>query len=179
MSKISKTANRSKILHPSKTINSQSYINDISDQGLINLQYAINERTAKDIAEKLNTEHVKYLCTYLKEHIIEDENTMKEVVKQALIHRQILNMKEFTEVIEKAEEIVKDMKVSLDEMYKLMSEDDTPRENTEPPVGKNKADEIEEKLKKEMEKTTPKQAQEEETETPEETKTELEEEKEN
>ena len=150
MSKISETANRSKILHPSKTVNSQLYVNDISDQGIINLQYAINERTAKDIAEKLNVEHVKYLCSYLKEHIIEDENTMKEVIKQALIHRQILNIKEFTETINKAERIVEDMKISLDEMYKLMCEEGTPppTENTEPSVVKNKADEIEEKLLK-------------------------------
>ena len=147
MSKISETANRNKILHPTKTINSQLYVNDISDQGIINLQYAINERTAKDIAEKLNTEHVKYLCSYLKEHIIEDENTMKEVIKRALIHRQILNIEEFTETINKAERIVEDMKISLEEMYKLMCEEGTPpTENTAPPVVKNKADEIEEKL---------------------------------
>lgn len=147
MSKISETANMCKILHPSTTTNSQVYIDDVADQGIINLQYAINKRAVIDLSEKLNTESVKHLCNYLLTHIIEDEHSMKEVIYKALEMRQMKSLKQLEKTIKESEDIITDMKMSLDEMYKLMCEGDEVKPVKKAPVASPEADEIEKKLK--------------------------------
>lgn len=149
MSKISETANMCKILHPSTTLNSQVYVDDVADQGIINLQYAINKRAAIDLAEKLNTESVKHLCNYLLTHIIEDEHSMKEVIYKALEMRQMKSLTQLEKTIKESEDIINDMKLSLDEMYKLMCEGDEVKPVKKVPVASPEADEIEKKLKEE------------------------------
>lgn len=149
MSKISETANMNQILHPSTTLNSQVYIDDVADQGIINLQYAINKRAAIDLAEKLNNESVNHLCNYLLTHIIEDEHSMKEVIYKALEMRQMKSLKQLEKTIKESEDIINDMKLSLDEMYKLMCEGDEVKPVKKAPVASPEADEIERKLKEE------------------------------
>lgn len=117
-----------------------------NDEGLIKLQYAINKQAVLDLKEKNNMDSVKSLCNYLISHIIEDEITMKEVIYKALEMRQLNSLKQLEKTIKESEDIIKDMKISLEQMYDLMCEDDTKHEEIKAPVASEKAEEIEKKL---------------------------------
>lgn len=132
--------------HSSNINNSHKYIEDINDECLISLQYAINKQAVIDLKEKYNIESVKHLCDYLLSHIIEDENTMKEVIYKALEERQMKSLKQLAKSIKESEDIINDMKLSLEEMYNLMCEDEAPKIK-KAPAASEKAEEIEEKLK--------------------------------
>lgn len=118
-----------------------------NDEGLIKLQYAINKQAVLDLKEKNNMDSVKSLCNYLISHIIEDEVTMKEVIYKALEMRQLKSLKQLEKTIKESEDIINDMKMSLDEMYKLMCEGDEVKPVKKAPVASPEADEIEKKLK--------------------------------
>ena len=101
--------------HSSNIINTHKYVEDINDEGLLSLQYAINKQTVIDLKEKYNIESVKHLCDYLLSHIIEDEHTMKEVIYKALEERQMKSLKQLSKSIKESEDIINDMKLSLED----------------------------------------------------------------
>ena len=129
---------------------------DCSDEGLIKLQYAINKQAINDLKNKYPNEGVNSLCNYLNEHIIEDEAAMKLIISKALEERQMKNLKQLASIITNLERIITDMKYSLDEMIKIMAEDE-PTTNTTATAElskENKADAIEREMKRKMEETT-------------------------
>lgn len=128
-----------------------------SDEGLIKLQYAVNKLAINDLKNKYPNEAVNSLCNYLNEHIIEDEAAMKLIISKALEERQMRNLKQLSNIITNLERIITDMKYSLDEMVKIMAEDE-PTTNTTATAElpkENKADAIEREMKRKMEETTP------------------------
>ena len=128
---------------------------DCSDEGLIKLQYAINKLAINDLKNKYPNEAVNSLCNYLNEHIIEDETAMKLIITKALEERQMKNLKQLSNIIINLERIITDMKYSLDEMIKIMAEDEpttTTTATAELPK-ENKADAIEREMKRKMEET--------------------------
>ena len=141
---------------------------DCSDEGLIKLQYAINKLAINDLKNKYPNEAVNSLCNYLNEHIIEDETAMKLIISKALEERQMKNLKQLSNIIINLERIITDMKYSLDEMIKIMAEDE-PTINTTAtaePSKENKADAIEREMKRKMEEATPEDNEKTEPETP-------------
>lgn len=127
-----------------------------SDEGLIKLQYAINKQAINDLKNKYPNEAVNSLCNYLNEHIIEDETAMKLIITKALEERQMKNLKQLSNIITNLERIITDMKYSLDEMIKLMAEDEptTTTTATAELSKENKADAIEREMKRKMEEPT-------------------------
>lgn len=139
---------------------------DCSDEGLIKLQYAINKLAINDLKNKYPNEAVNSLCNYLNEHIIEDEATMKLIISKALEERQMKNLKQLASIITNLERIITDMKYSLDEMIKIMAEDEPTITATAEPSKENKADAIEREMKRKMEEATPEDNETTEPETP-------------
>lgn len=139
-----------------------------SDEGLIKLQYAINKQAINDLRNKYKYEDVKCLCNYLSEHIIEDETAMKLLISKALEERQMKNLKQLSDIITNLERIITDMKYSLDEMIKIMAEDEpaTTTTATAEHSKENKADAIEREMKRKMEEATPEDNEKTEPETP-------------
>lgn len=127
---------------------------DCSDDGLIKLQYAINKLAINDLKNKYPNEGVNSLCNYLNEHIIEDEAAMKLIISKALEERQMKNLKQLANIINNLERIITDMKYSLDEMIKIMAEDEPTTTATAELPKENKADAIEREMKRKMEETT-------------------------
>lgn len=126
-----------------------------SDEGLIKMQYAINKLTINDLKNKYPNESVNSLCNYLNEHIIEDETAMKLIISKALEERQMKNLKQLSNIIINLERIIADMKYSLDEMIKIMAEDEPTNTTATAELPKeNKADAIEREMKRKMEETT-------------------------
>ena len=141
---------------------------DYSDEGLIKLQYAVNKLAINDLKNKYPNEAVNSLCNYLNEHIIEDETAMKLIISKALEERQMKNLKQLSNIITNLERIITDMKYSLDEMIKIMAEDEpttTTTATAELPK-ENKADAIEREMKRKMEEATPEDNETTEPETP-------------
>lgn len=122
-----------------------------SDEGLIKLQYAINKLAIDDLRKKYNYDSVNSLCNYLSEHIIEDETAMKLIISKALEERQMKNLKQLASIITNLERIITDMKYSLDEMIKIMAEDEPTTTATAELSKENKADAIEREMKRKME----------------------------
>lgn len=141
-----------------------------SDEGLIKLQYAINKQAINDLRKKYPNEAVNRLCNYLSEHIIEDETAMKILISKALEERQMKNLKQLSNIITNLERIIADMKYSLDEMIKLMAEDEPTTAATTTATAElskeNKADAIEREMKRKMEEATPEDNETTEPETP-------------
>ena len=128
---------------------------DCSDEGLIKLQYAINKLAINDLKNKYPNEGVNSLCNYLNEHIIEDEAAMKLIISKALEERQMKNLKQLANIINNLERIITDMKYSLDEMIKIMAEDEPTNTTATAELPKeNKADAIEREMKRKMEEPT-------------------------
>lgn len=125
-----------------------------SDEGLIKLQYAINKQAVNDLRKKYTYESVNSLCKYLREHIIEDEAAMKLLIYKALEEREMKNLKQLSNIITNLERIIADMKYSLDEMIKIMAEDEPTATATTTATAENKADVIEREMKRKMEETT-------------------------
>lgn len=125
-----------------------------SDEGLMKLQYAINKQAINDLRNKYTYENVNSLCKYLSEHIIEDEAAMKLLINKALEERQMKNLKQLSNIITNLERIITDMKYSLDEMLKIMAEDEPTTTATTTATAENKADVIEREMKRKMEETT-------------------------
>lgn len=125
-----------------------------SDEGLIKLQYAINKQAINDLRNKYIYENVNSLCKYLSEHIIEDEAAMKLLIYKALEEREMKNLKQFSNIITNLERIITDMKYSLDEMIKIMAEDEPTAATNTAATAENKADVIEREMKRKMEETT-------------------------
>lgn len=125
-----------------------------SDEGLIKLQYAINKLAINDLKNKYPNEAVNSLCNYLNEHIIEDETAMKLIISKALEERQMKNLKQLASIINNLERIITDMKYSLDEMIKIMAEDEPTAATTTTATAENKADAIEREMKRKMEEPT-------------------------
>lgn len=125
-----------------------------SDEGLIKLQYAINKQAINDLRKKYTYENVNILCKYLREHIIEDEAAMKLLIYKALEERQMKNIKQLSNIITNLERIIKDMKYSLNEMIKIMAEDEPTAATTTTATAENKADAIEREMKRKMEEPT-------------------------
>ena len=141
-----------------------------SDEGLIKLQYAINKQAINDLRKKYQNEAVNSLCNYLNKHIIEDETAMKLIITKALEERQMKNLKQLSNIITNLERIITDMKYSLDEMIKIMAEDEPTTNTTTTATAElskeNKADAIEREMKRKMEEATPEDNEITEPETP-------------
>lgn len=144
----------------------KSNFSNYSDEGLIKLQYAINKQAINDLRKKYSYEDVNSLCNYLSTHIIEDEAAMKLLISKALEERQMKNLKQFSNIITNLERIITDMKYSLDEMIKIMAEDEPNTTATAELSKENKADAIEREMKRKMEEATPEDNETAEPETP-------------
>ena len=93
---------------------------------------------------------------------------MKLIITKALEERQMKNLKQLSNIITNLERIITDMKYSLDEMIKIMAEDEpsTTTNATAEHSKENKADAIEREMKRKMEEATPEDNETTEPETP-------------
>lgn len=128
----------------------------IRDEPYIELQIAVNEQALRDLACLKSMDGAILLTRYLLTHYIDSEEKMKKLVALALVRRFGVLLKKIAIDIDRVEEKIQLMKMTLDDLFKDL-------ENTAQNIEKlaseeldnvyknNEADEIEETLSNEIE----------------------------
>lgn len=123
---------------------------DIRAEPYRELQYAVNYRAIKDLAQCKGGDSALTLTSYLLTHYMDDSNKMELIVKLALIRRYNKLLEKIAKQLDNMEAKVNKMRMTLDDLFKDIEETAASVEKLNPAPETDKTSEAD-KIEEEME----------------------------